>query len=156
MLGIREREVSARPAPVVNALTKAARAQARREDRQDHSAHRRTGPRAPGQYRHVNPGRLEKVKIGCHTFRATGITAYLEAGGTLENAQVMAAHESPRTTKLSDRTGDEITLPPAWPRARSRLLPAIRVPTRVLPARQRARNAPPSLEVSQNLEASPH
>jgi len=51
-----------------------------------------------------------KVKIGCHTFRATGITAYLEAGGTLENAQVMAAHESPRTTKLCDRTGDEITL----------------------------------------------
>jgi hypothetical protein len=33
-------------------------------------------------------------------FRATGITAYLEAGGTLENAQAMAAHESPRTTKL--------------------------------------------------------
>jgi hypothetical protein len=43
-------------------------------------------------------------------FRATGITAYLEAGGTLENAQAMAAHESPRTTKLYDRTGDEITL----------------------------------------------
>jgi site-specific recombinase XerC len=51
-----------------------------------------------------------KVKIGCHTFRAMGITAYLEAGGTLENAQAMAAHESPRTTKLYDRTGDEITL----------------------------------------------
>jgi integrase len=51
-----------------------------------------------------------KVKIGCHTFRATGITSYLEAGGTLENAQMMAAHESPRTTKLYDRTGDEITL----------------------------------------------
>ena len=50
------------------------------------------------------------VRIGCHTFRATGITAYLEAGGTLENAQAMAAHESPRTTKLYDRTGDEITL----------------------------------------------
>jgi integrase len=31
-----------------------------------------------------------RVKIGCHTFRATGITAYLEAGGTLENAQAMA------------------------------------------------------------------
>ena len=29
------------------------------------------------------------------------------AGGTLENAQAMAAHESPRTTKLYDRTGDE-------------------------------------------------
>ena len=51
-----------------------------------------------------------KQKLGCHTFRATGITAYLEAGGTLENAQAMAAHESPRTTKLYDRTGDEITL----------------------------------------------
>src|SRR3954454_4974925 len=50
------------------------------------------------------------AKIGCHTFRATGITAYLEAGGTLENAQVMAAHESPRTTKLYDRTADVITL----------------------------------------------
>jgi integrase len=31
-----------------------------------------------------------KVRIGCHTFRATGITAYLEAGGTLENAQAMS------------------------------------------------------------------
>src|ERR1700751_1627987 len=51
-----------------------------------------------------------KVKLGCHVFRATGITAYLEAGGSLENAQAMAAHESPRTTKLYDRTGDEITL----------------------------------------------
>jgi hypothetical protein len=50
------------------------------------------------------------VKIRCHTFRATGITAYPEAGGTLENAQAMAAHESPRTTKLYDRTRDEITL----------------------------------------------
>jgi site-specific recombinase XerD len=42
--------------------------------------------------------------------RATGITAYLEAGGTLGNAQAMAAHESPRTTKLYDRTGDQIAL----------------------------------------------
>jgi integrase/recombinase XerD len=49
-------------------------------------------------------------EIGCHTFRATGITAYLANGGTLENAQAMAAHESPRTTKLYDRTSDEITL----------------------------------------------
>jgi integrase len=51
-----------------------------------------------------------KVRINCHTFRATAITVYLEAGGTLENAQAMAAHESPRTTKLYDRTGDAITL----------------------------------------------
>jgi site-specific recombinase XerD len=48
--------------------------------------------------------------VCCHTFRATGITAYLENGGTIENAQAIAAHESPRTTKLYDRTGDEITL----------------------------------------------
>lgn len=48
--------------------------------------------------------------VCCHTFRATGITAYLDNGGTLENAQTMAAHESPRTTKLYDRTKDEITL----------------------------------------------
>ncbi len=46
----------------------------------------------------------------CHTFRATGITAYLSNGGTIENAQAIAAHESPRTTKLYDRTSDEITL----------------------------------------------
>ena len=50
------------------------------------------------------------VAVCCHTFRATGITAYLDNGGTLENAQLMAAHESPRTTKLYDRTADEITL----------------------------------------------
>ena len=48
--------------------------------------------------------------ICCHTFRATGITAYLENGGTIENAQAIAAHESPRTTKLYDRTSDDITL----------------------------------------------
>lgn len=49
-------------------------------------------------------------RICCHTFRATGITAYLEAGGTIENAQAIAAHESPRTTKLYDRRQDGITL----------------------------------------------
>ena len=48
--------------------------------------------------------------ICCHTFRATGITVYMENGGTLENAQTIAAHESPRTTKLYDRSGDQITL----------------------------------------------
>lgn len=48
--------------------------------------------------------------ICCHTFRATGITAYLENGGTLEKAQAIAAHESPRTTKLYDRTADVVTL----------------------------------------------
>jgi site-specific recombinase XerD len=47
--------------------------------------------------------------IGNHSFRATGITAYLAKGGTLEHAQSMAAHESPRTTKLYDRTKERLT-----------------------------------------------
>ena len=48
--------------------------------------------------------------ISNHTFRATGITAYLSNGGSVEKAQQMANHSDPRTTKLYDRTGDEITL----------------------------------------------
>jgi hypothetical protein len=48
--------------------------------------------------------------VGCHTWCATGITIYLENDGRLEHAQQMAGHESPRTTKLYDRTKDEITL----------------------------------------------
>jgi len=51
-----------------------------------------------------------KSPVSCHTFRATGITQYLLNKGTLEKAQLMAAHESPRTTKLYDRTKDEVTL----------------------------------------------
>ena len=50
------------------------------------------------------------TEIGCHTFRATGITAYLKNGGRLEIAQQMAAHESARTTGLYDRRSDEISL----------------------------------------------
>ncbi|SIO07555.1 hypothetical protein SAMN05444166_2322 [Singulisphaera sp. GP187] len=50
------------------------------------------------------------TKIGCHSFRATGITNYLEHDGTLEKAQQMAAHASPRKTKLYDRTNDQVTL----------------------------------------------
>jgi integrase len=34
-----------------------------------------------------------KTQIGCHTFRATGITIYLINGGVMEKAQMMAAHE---------------------------------------------------------------
>lgn len=50
------------------------------------------------------------TNISCHTFRATGITTYLLNGGTLEKAQQIASHESPRTTKLYDRTSDEVSL----------------------------------------------
>jgi site-specific recombinase XerD len=51
-----------------------------------------------------------KTKIGCHTFRATGITEYLRNGGKLEVAQQMANHESARTTGLYDRRNDQVSL----------------------------------------------
>jgi integrase/recombinase XerD len=51
-----------------------------------------------------------KTRIGNHTFHVTGITAYLKNKGTLEAAQQIANHESPRTTKLYDRRQDEISL----------------------------------------------
>jgi integrase len=48
------------------------------------------------------------ASVGCHTFRATGITAHLANGGTLEHAQTMAAHENSRTAKLYNRTRDQL------------------------------------------------
>ena len=51
-----------------------------------------------------------ETKIGNHSFRATGITAYLKNGGTLEKAATMANHASTRTTQLYDRRSDEMTL----------------------------------------------
>jgi integrase len=47
---------------------------------------------------------------GNHSFRATGITAYLKNGGTLEKAASMANHASTRTTQLYDRRRDEMSL----------------------------------------------
>ena len=47
-------------------------------------------------------------KINCHTFRATGITEYLRKGGRLETAQLIANHESARTTGLYDRREERI------------------------------------------------
>lgn len=51
-----------------------------------------------------------RTKIGCHSFRATGITEYLRNGGKLEVAQQMANHESARTTGLYDRRNDQVSL----------------------------------------------
>ena len=51
-----------------------------------------------------------ETKIGNHTFRATGITAYLKNGGTLEKAAAMANHASTRTTQLYDRRHDDVSL----------------------------------------------
>lgn len=50
------------------------------------------------------------AKIGNHSFRGTGITAYLQNDGTLEVAQAMANHANPRTTKLYDRRTDLATV----------------------------------------------
>jgi integrase len=50
------------------------------------------------------------TKIGNHTFRATGIAAYLKSGGTLENAAAVANHASTRTTQLYDRRSDQVSL----------------------------------------------
>jgi site-specific recombinase XerD len=57
-----------------------------------------------------NPDARLPTGVCNHTFRATGITTYLENGGTMENAQAIAAHESPKTTKLYDRRSDQINL----------------------------------------------
>ena len=46
----------------------------------------------------------------CHTFRVTGIVAYLENGGSLEAAQALADHESPRTTRLYSPSDGEFDL----------------------------------------------
>jgi len=51
-----------------------------------------------------------ETAIGNHSFRATGITAYLKNGGTLERAAAMANHASTRTTQLYDRRDDAFTL----------------------------------------------
>jgi integrase/recombinase XerD len=83
--------------------------------------------RTISRYRRLTPRRMHRADVlrmikrrarqaglpehlCCHTFRATGITAYLECGGSLEHAQRIAAHESVRTTKLYDRTSDAVSL----------------------------------------------
>jgi integrase/recombinase XerC len=55
-----------------------------------------------------------KMAIGNHSFRATGITAYLENAGTLERAATMAKHASTRTTQFYERRPDDVTLFPRF------------------------------------------
>ena len=50
------------------------------------------------------------TQVGNHTFRATGVTAYLKNGGTLECAAQMVNHASTRTTQLYDRSAEDVTL----------------------------------------------
>ena len=49
-------------------------------------------------------------KIFNHSFRGTGITEYLRAGGDLETAARIAGHASTRTTQLYNRTDNELSL----------------------------------------------
>jgi integrase len=65
--------------------------------------------RAGGSWRQANPHAMIrrragaagiKTQVGNHTLRATGITAYLKNGGSLENAAAMANHASTRTAQL--------------------------------------------------------
>jgi integrase len=51
-----------------------------------------------------------KTLIGNHSFRGTGITAFLKNGGAIENAAAMANHASTKTTQLYDRRRDEVSL----------------------------------------------
>jgi integrase/recombinase XerD len=49
------------------------------------------------------------TQICNHSWRATGITTFLENGGAIEMAQYMAGHADPRTTKLYDRRRQQVT-----------------------------------------------
>ena len=51
-----------------------------------------------------------ETAIGCHTFRATGITDYLTNGGRIAVAQRMAGHSNAKTTGLYDRRNDDISV----------------------------------------------
>ena len=51
-----------------------------------------------------------ETPVGCHTFRATGITDYLTNGGRIEVAQRMAGHSNAKTTGLYDRRNDDISV----------------------------------------------
>jgi integrase/recombinase XerD len=77
----------------------------RRADRKADAPHRRLahGSAPRGRSRDARAHWLPHVSGDGHH----GLS---RSGGTLENAQAMAGHESPRTTKLYDPTGDEITL----------------------------------------------
>jgi site-specific recombinase XerD len=61
---------------------------------------------------HMIRRRMDKIGLagdfGCHTFRGTGITNFLENGGTLETAARIAGHASTKTTQLYDRRAQAV------------------------------------------------
>jgi integrase/recombinase XerD len=50
-----------------------------------------------------------EAAIGNHSFRAIGLTDYLENGGDINVAKRMAGHSNIKTTELYDRRGDEVS-----------------------------------------------
>jgi hypothetical protein len=64
------------------------------------------------------PAKAAGITTENHTFRGTGITAYIENGGTLEKARQMAAHASTRTIQLYNRREDRSGVGPN-PRCRA-------------------------------------
>ena len=79
---------------------------------------RRQAARLPSGGEDLDPARQPRWPLAIpdainqleHLHRATGITAYLSNGGTLEHAQQIPGHASPKTTKLYDRTADTVTV----------------------------------------------
>jgi integrase/recombinase XerD len=49
-------------------------------------------------------------RVCCHSFRATGITEYMNSGGIIEIAQQIAGHKSSSTTRIYDRSRDRLTI----------------------------------------------
>lgn len=53
---------------------------------------------------------IDPKKVSCHGLRATGITCFLESGGSLDRAQKIAGHRDSRTTQLYDRRDDSVKI----------------------------------------------
>jgi long-chain acyl-CoA synthetase len=66
------------------------------------------------------------TKIANHSFRASGIIAYLEAGGNLENAQAMEARESPPIEGHAQVRAVHLTLTP-WTVEAGLLTPTLKI-----------------------------
>ena len=52
---------------------------------------------------------IDPVLVCNHSFRASGITAYMAGGGSIETAAEIAGHASTETTKLYDRTAKVVS-----------------------------------------------
>jgi len=110
------------------------------------SADWHTGSLNPVPLHHVNAWQMMQrraraagleTRVCNHTFRATGITAYLSNGGSVEKAQQMAIHSDRRTTKLYHRRRDDHDL--------NAISQEIRGLRQTVPASARARASLPPL-----------